>query len=259
MTVASNIRPKTSDDLLIDADFVKETFLFGVNLKDDDGNEMPDSLIEFYIKAATRWLERKIDTLITPTSITDESHDYYWNDYASYAFVRLLNYPVRKVSRVSMRFPLSNDLLEFNESWYHVESISGQVNLIPSEDGLGSIFVGENGSYLPMLYSGTDYVPHIIKVDYEAGFEEGEVPEDILNLIGMKAAIGPLNIAGDLIAGAGIATKSISLDGLSESIGTTSSATNAGYGARIIQYEKQIKEDLPQLRRNLKGIEMVVA
>ncbi len=75
----------------------------------------------------------------------------------------------------------------------------------------------------------------------------------------MKAAIGPLNIAGDLIAGAGIANKSISLDGLSQSIGTTSSATNSGYGARILQYEKQMKHMLEGLRTHYTGIQMVVA
>ena len=75
----------------------------------------------------------------------------------------------------------------------------------------------------------------------------------------MKASLGPLNIAGDLIAGAGIATKSISIDGISQSIGTTASATNAGYGARIIQYDKQIKDQMATLRNYYLGMQMVVA
>jgi len=76
----------------------------------------------------------------------------------------------------------------------------------------------------------------------------------------MFASIGPFNIFGDLIAGAGIATISLSLDGLSQNVGTTSSATNAGFGARIIQYLKQIKEQMPQLRRYYKRVGgMVVA
>jgi len=256
--VASNFRPRATE-LPIDAGFVRETFLFGVNLADDNGKQMPDSVIEFYIQAATRWIERQLSVALLPATITNESHDYYYSDYAQYSFVKLLNYPVRKVCKVAMRFPLSTEVLAFDPSWYRIEHIAGQVNLIPTQGSFSAILMGQGGSFLPMLYSGNDYVPHIIQVDYEAGYEDGEIPEDILNLIGMKAAIGPLNIAGDLIAGAGIANKSISLDGLSESIGTTSSATNAGYGARIIQYEKQIKEQISLVRRNLKGIEMVVA
>jgi hypothetical protein len=86
------------------------------------------------------------------------------------------------------------------------------------------------------------------KVVYKAGFLPGKCPLNIKELIGMKAAMGPLNIAGDLIAGAGIASKSIGIDGLSQSISTTSSATNAGYGARILQYNKEIKERLQRLK-----------
>ena len=255
---ALNIRP-VSEDLPIDAAFVRDTFLFGVNLNNDDGDPLPDAAIDFYIEAATRWVERELDINLLPVTLTNESHDYYYSDYEQYSFVRLLHYPVRTLSKVAMRFPLTTEVLKFDESWYRVESVAGQVNLIPTQGSFSAILLGQGGSFLPMVYSGKDYVPHIISVDYEAGFPDGEIPADILNLIGMKAALGPLNIAGDLIAGAGIANKSISLDGLSESIGTTSSATNAGYGARIIQYEKQIKEALGTLRRNLKGIEWVVA
>jgi hypothetical protein len=75
----------------------------------------------------------------------------------------------------------------------------------------------------------------------------------------MKASMGALNIAGDLIAGAGIATKSLSMDGLSQSISTTASATNAGYGARILQYNKEIDERMKNLRNYYLGIQMVVS
>jgi hypothetical protein len=75
----------------------------------------------------------------------------------------------------------------------------------------------------------------------------------------MFASLGPFHVFGDLIGGAGIANVSLSMDGLSQTIGTTSSATNAGYGARIINYLKQLKEQIPLLRRYYKGLRMVVA
>tara|TARA_R110000824_G_scaffold355998_1_gene543213 strand:- start:291 stop:521 length:231 start_codon:yes stop_codon:yes gene_type:complete len=75
----------------------------------------------------------------------------------------------------------------------------------------------------------------------------------------MAASIGVFDIAGDLVAGAGIASLSISVPGLSQSIGTTSSATNSGYGARIKSYQEQIKKALPNLRRFYgKGTRMTV-
>jgi len=110
-----------------------------------------------------------------------------------------------------------------------------------------------------MIHRNNRFVPDVFRVDYTAGFEAGKVPADIIDLIGKKASFGPLNIAGDLLGGAGIASQSVSVDGLSQSFNTTSSATNAGYGARLVQYSKEIKELLPMLEKYYKGIRMVVA
>jgi len=74
------------------------------------------------------------------------------------------------------------------------------------------------------------------------------VPSDILQAIGYKAALLPLDIAGDLIVGAGIASTSTSVDGLSQSINTTASATNSGYGARVLQFERELKSLIPALK-----------
>lgn len=74
------------------------------------------------------------------------------------------------------------------------------------------------------------------------------VPPDIEHVIGLRAALLPLDVAGDLIGGAGVANFSISADGLSQSIGTTSSATNAGYGARVLQFERELKGAMKALR-----------
>jgi len=76
----------------------------------------------------------------------------------------------------------------------------------------------------------------------------------ILKAVGMIAAITPLDIAGDLIAGAGIAQFSIGVDGLSQSVATTSSATNAGYGARIKSFQEQLKSTMSSLRAKYRMI-----
>lgn len=256
--IAYNIRP-SSDDLPIDAAFVKETFLFGVNLKDDDGNEMSDTVIEFYIKSSFKWLERELGIRLLKTVVTNEAHDYYYGDYIQFGHVKLNHFPLRKITKYSIQFPLTSDRLNFDPSWIVADSVGGQVNLIPRQGTISSILMGQGGAFLPLLHTGRDYVPYIIFIDYEAGFPDGEIPADLLEIIGMKAAMGPLNLAGDLIAGAGIASKSLSIDGLSQSIGTTSSATNSGYGARILQYQKHIDGMLKTARLNLRGIAMVVA
>ena len=67
------------------------------------------------------------------------------------------------------------------------------------------------------------------------------VPSNLVRAVLIVAAMLPLDVAGDLIIGAGISEQSISVDGLSQQVSTTSSATNAGYGARIHSYRAQLK------------------
>ena len=78
------------------------------------------------------------------------------------------------------------------------------------------------------------------------------IPADIKHCIGLKAALLPIDVAGDLIAGAGVANYSIGADGVHQSLGTTSSATNSGYGARRQAFERELKALLPALRAKYK-------
>jgi len=247
------------EDLVMTADELKKIFLFGVDLTDDDGNPYPKELLEFYIKAAQQWLEVEIGGLKLCETTIPEQHDYRLTDYIQYSFIKLFRYPVQQVDQVAIQFPLSKNLLVFDSTWYRTESAGAQINLFPTQGTFSSIILSQGGSYVPLVYSGIEFVPHVMHVQYQAGFKKGQIPANILNIIGMKAALGPLNIAGDLIAGAGIATKSISIDGISQSIGTTASATNAGYGARILQYEKQISAEIPKLRDYYLGLQLVTA
>jgi len=80
------------------------------------------------------------------------------------------------------------------------------------------------------------------------------MPPELIRAIALKSANVVLNVAGDLIAGAGIAQLSTSMDGLSQSIATTASATNAGYGARILQFERELKELMATLKATYRAL-----
>jgi len=76
----------------------------------------------------------------------------------------------------------------------------------------------------------------------------------VFRAVGILSAMLPLNISGDLIAGPGIAQINLGIDGLSQEIHTTASATNAGYGARVTMYYKELKQIMPKLRGKYKTI-----
>jgi|GEM_PF-4030292 len=78
------------------------------------------------------------------------------------------------------------------------------------------------------------------------------VPPLITKAILYTASMLPLDIAGDLLLGAGIAQQNISIDGLSQSIASTASATSSGYGAKIISYKDQLKTTMSTLKKKYK-------
>lgn len=74
------------------------------------------------------------------------------------------------------------------------------------------------------------------------------IPDSMIKCILYIAAALPLDTAGDLIVGAGIANFNLEVDGLQQRIDTTSSATNSGYGARILSYKRQMEATMKRLK-----------
>lgn len=259
MTQAFNKRPKIPNKLVLTAKEVKNRYLFGVDLTNDDGEPIAVKDIEFWIRSAQSWLQKELPGLLLfETDIVDERHDYYLADYMSHNFVKLYRYPVQEVTKVAMKFPMQTQELQFDPSWYRAESVGAQVQLVPAAGSFNSIVMSQGGSYLSNFYHGQHNMPLSWGINYKAGFPPGEIPEDIIDIIGLKASIQPMNLAGDLIAGAGIASKNISMDGLSQGIVTTASAENTGYTANIKQREKEIISMLKHLKEYYIGISMVV-
>ncbi len=237
---------------------IKQDYLFGIPLVDDDGNEYPTRNIDKWIAKSVSWLENELHIKIAPTSIS-ETHDYHLDEYQEFCYIQLYNYPVVSVESLIAEYA-GQPVMTFPADWIHVYKNSGQLQLVPTTGSLSQVLLGQgNGVLLPLITSRLTQMPHLFKVDYTAGFADEAVPGDIVDIIAMKACIGVMNIMGDILLGAGIASQSISIDGLSESIGTTQSAENSAYSARIRQYERQIKTQLPNLRDRYKGIRLAVA
>jgi hypothetical protein len=236
---------------------LKDVYLFGLDLTDDGGVAYPDIMFEWSIAFAIDWLEKELDIRIRPTVLTGERYDYFRADYIQWVTIKLRESPVISVESVKVIWPSDQEVITFDPTWIKLRKDSGQVNIIPTAGTLSQVVLTGGGSFLPLLAAGRSWIPDLYEIDFTAGFAEGELPMDLRELIGKKASFGPLNVAGDLLGGAGIASQSIGIDGLSQSYNTTSSATNAGYGARILQYEREIKEQLPMARRYYKGIRLL--
>jgi len=113
------------------------------------------------------------------------------------------------------------------------------------------------------MHRGTDFIPHTFRVKYTAGFAnsnlDNEFPEMLRDYVGKLAAIQLLHIAGDLVLGPGIASESINLDGVGQTVNSTASAMYAGYSARINGYRQELRSMKKEIRNFHKGLMMVVA
>lgn len=260
-SITLSIQFKKNTNLALSAVEVKSLFLFGIPIYDPANPKtfIPDETFDFYIQAAQDEIENYL-TLKIGRLAYKENRDFVFDDWISWGFVPV-TYPV--VKPVKLQGFMNTTLqVDYPEQWLSSKQqspgedlYSRQVNLVPIT-GAANVLTG-NSIYVGVApyigYFGNKQIPNYWEMTYITGFHK--VPNDIAYAIGKLATIGILNILGDIPPiGAGIASKSVSIDGLSQSVSSTQSATNAAYGARIGEYKKDLDKALPLLHSKYVGI-----
>lgn len=234
-----------------------DMYFYGIDTVARDGSTIPDHVYIAYIMAAQQEIEKYLSIKLVK-QVVEENHTYYGTDWENWNLI-MTSYPVN--TAVSLAGYYGNQLhLTVPPAWLVAKKSSDDLYhrscwLVPN--GIGNLqqstaFFGGIVPYIRI--GGTSTVPDYWKLQYVTGFEK--IPMDIYNVVGSLAACNIFNILGDLVLGAGIASTSISLDGLSQSIASTSSAENSSYGARMVLYLKAIDKSLPRLKEYYKGISM---
>lgn len=237
----------------------RERWLHGVNILDDQGKEYTDSAYAFAIRAGLAQLEVDLDLPIRRTVIVDEKHDWELEKWAKWGKVKLYKFPIISVESLKLALTDDGSPVTVNKEWISIRGGLSRAIHVKPQGGITSLFTQSGGSlWLTGMRRGLDWVPNGVWVSYTAGFPRGKVPANIIEALGMYAAFQPLNVAGDIVAGAGLQGFSLSMDGLSKSVTTANSSTNAGYGARLIQYEKQLKRLVPAIREHYHGGDLEV-
>lgn len=240
------ISPKTLDS----------DYFFGVSIEDAQKRGISISAKRRYIENAQKDIENYLNIKLTPQIISEEC-DFVNEEYNDWGYIRT-SYPAKKAFKLDGYI---SDVLqiEYPKEWLSVRETNDPmgyeriVNLVPGGDTtIQTQSVVFNGVSPHLGFFGYRKIPNYWKISYCTGFEK--IPNDIKQAIGYMASIPLFGIAGDLILGAGIASQSLGIDGLSQNISTTSSATNSGYGARITEYKNSLKTLLPQLKDRYSGI-----
>ncbi len=228
---------------LINVALLKQNYLFGLNFKDSLGRELPREAFQEYINNAVSFLEHYLDIAITPVIDFVENRDYLMNEYADWGFFELANYPVLRVKKIEMVYLRNNDgvpetVTTLPNSWIRLQEHDGIVRLMPNSNFPANLQISQVGSFFPEIMR-TDMVPHLWRITYDYGFDDGKIPSLLNEAIALVAAQMALSIGGNLVLGAGIAGTSIGLDGLSQSVQTTQSAENSAFSATLIEYRNR--------------------
>lgn len=240
----------------ISPDELKERYFFGIPITDPSGNLMSDEVITDLISFAVAEVEGGLEIKLSK-QIIEENFSYHINDWHSWGFIPT-TYPVLEVYSMVGSVGTIEKQIEFPQSWLSVKrstekyAAQRRVFVVPTVGSAQQDTIVYSGITPHLGWFSMSIIPDYWKITYCTSFKEP--PGDILDYIGKLAAINIFHMMGDIILGAGIASQSIGLDGLSQSISTTSSATNAGYGARVTGYLADLKRNLPHLRQKYKGI-----
>lgn len=235
----------------INSTFLRENYLFGVPLEDMYGNKMKEGMLDHYIRAAVQYTQRMLQVVIEPLVIVDEIHDYYANDVNNWTFFQLHKRPIMSVESMTLNYG-DQQMFAIPQDWIRHPDNSGQIQLFPTQGSAGSLFLTAGANFVPLLQGMYAYAPSMWKISYTAGLSD--VPDDMVEYIMKRASVGILQVWGDLIIGAGIANQTISIDGLSQSIGTTQSPEFSGAGARIKNYQDDMKILEQRLKDTYLGI-----
>lgn len=231
-----------------------KNYLIGLDLRDNEGNEFPESLYYHHLNAAIQYTCRLLNIVITPVEL-EERHDYYNTDFSNWGYMSLYKKPAISVESIQLMYG-NKSVTSIPSEWIRVSKMSSTLQLFPTEGSSSALIITGDGRLL-QVPGYWDNAPQLWNVKYKAGFE-GELPFDLMDFIYKRAAVNVLTIWGDLIGGAGIANASISIDGLSQSYGTTKSAGANAASARCNMYNEDMKNSLNVLKSTYDPMRLAV-
>lgn len=241
--------------ILYSANDIRESDFYGIAFNAPNTNDMTDDVIERYVDMAVSYFENELGIKIMK-QVVIENVDFDYSAMRQYCFLRVYN-PIDYVLKIrggvnTQKFDVPVDWIVTKKSG-RVEDRTRIIHFLPISGSFSYIL---NSSYLMPFYN-SQKVPNFWEVTYCTGFNI--VPEYLMYCVKILATIPLFNIFGDIVLGAGLASFSLSLDGLSQSLSTTNSSTNAGFGARVLNYTKELKTAIDHLKGVYRAISISVS
>lgn len=254
------IKNKKNKGLVLNSRELLTLYFYGIDIANTQGTDISSTTLETYIRQAQEEIENYFYIKLL-SQVIEEQGDYYRDEFRGTGFVKT-EFVVNKALLLD-GYIGEQKQLSYPEAWLTENKNNGigttrQILVVPNSNVSsmsinGALFAGAVIPYLGLVNSNS--IGGYWHKKYITGFGFDRLPYNLLDLVGKYASIKVFNMLGDNILGTpGVANMSLSIDGLSQSIGTTASATSAGYSARVIQYMKEIKISLQELKGVYRGI-----
>lgn len=218
------------------AKYLQDNYLTGFTFLGSDGQPLPPAFFEEKIANAISKLEDITHIDVLQREVCGERHDYLVTDYLNFAFMQLNRIPALSVKEVRCIYPTGQTIVVYPAEWVRVMVEHSQFHLVPTSGTLAQVLLGGGSGYMPFVIGGMSFVPQLWEVDYTSGFAENAVPREIVQVICKLAAIEVLTLMSDLIGPLGIASSSLGIDGMSQSV----SRQLPAFKARIDQYKSDL-------------------
>lgn len=251
-----DVNKYTLEDYGLTPEAVK-AYMYGLNVIDPStGQSMGDTFYKHAIETAIAEVESTLDIAILPRPVLTH-HDYNDTEYNSFMFIKTYKRPILQVEKLSLEYN-GRSVYTYPSGWWKVYSLAGHIQVSPTPlmqagHGAGAMMLPSVGASLALMGAmgamNSTFAPQMIHVDYVAGMlpraragvhQEWEMPANLEKLILKHAVKEIFQQWGRLILSPGIATRTISMDGISETIGTTASAMYGAASADLAQIEKDI-------------------
>jgi len=249
MELDLEITCKIDNTLAMSCDELKTTYATDIAFEGLGGQRLTCSTVENKIKTEQVKLENMLDIKIVKQQLK-EQQEYYREQFREWGYIKVHN-NISEVISVN-GYVNNNKVIELELTDLSIKQQIDKfrnIYIMPAGIGLWQT------TLWPFIFRygyRTDYIPNFWHIEYISGFDQ--IPEDIKEAIGKKTMLQVYNILGNILFGTGIASTSKSIDGLSQSVGTTQSATNALFGASINQFQDELKQEIPALKDKYRGI-----
>lgn len=267
MLLTLGITNSYNRDMVLSVNDLKTKFLTGLPLPDS----LSDETLSFFILSSIGELENHLGIKLR-LQVVEESEDFHADDHRQWGFIKV-SYPVRCVVDVS-GFLNTTKQVQYPKEWLSVKrspnkkQFSRIINIVPTQ-GSSSSAIGVYGTIFPTL-ANSRTIPNYWRIQYLSGWRQGEVPNELLEAVGVLTSIKVLQQISDaLMAGSvkvtvdqngrqilapsgsqfggiglGMSSKSISIDGLSQNYSSYANGQTGIWGARLKQYSDMMNPSM---------------